>query len=297
MYDVIIVGCGPAGLTAGIYLRRAGKKVLILEKDTIGGQMASSPLIENYPGYEKISGNELALKMYEQATNLGVDIEIEEVLKIEKDKVITEDNKYIYKTLIIATGAKYRKLGLPNEDNLIGAGIHFCALCDGSFYKDKIIAVVGGGNSAAINSLYLSQIASKVYLIYRKDKLKCEKILEEKLFNKENIEILYNTTVQKLNGQSELESIIIKQDNENKELKIDGLFESIGMEAETKNFSSFLDIDENNYLIHDNTRTKYDNVFVAGDCTKKDVRQITTAINDGATAAIYAINYLNREKD
>lgn len=294
MHDVIIIGAGPAGLTASIYLARANKKVLVLEKETIGGQMASSPLIENYPGYNKISGGELALQMYNQAVDLGVDIELEKVLKIDNDSVITEDNEYKAKAIIIATGAKYRKLGLENEEKLIGKGIHFCASCDGAFYKNKVVVIIGGANTAVVNALYLSDIASKVYLIYRKDKLKCENILKEKVKNAKNITILYNTTVEKINGEDKLQSIIIKTPEGQKELKVSAMFEAIGMDAETEIAKNILSRDERNYFIHDNTKTKYANIFVAGDCITKEVRQISTAISDGAIAATNVINYLNK---
>ena len=168
MYDIIIIGCGPAGMTAGIYAARANKKVLIIEKETIGGQISSSPLVENYPGYKEISGSELANNMFEQVTALGVDVELDEVKKIEHGKikkVITLDNVYEAKAVIIATGSRYKLLGLKNEDNLIGNGIHFCVACDGAFFKDKIVAVIGGGNSAVINAITLSDICKKVYVI------------------------------------------------------------------------------------------------------------------------------------
>ena len=294
MYDVIVIGAGPAGLTAGIYLARAGKKVLILEKETIGGQMSSSPLIENYPGYEKISGSELALKMYNQALDLGVDIEIEEVTKVLKNKVITEDNEYDAKVIIIATGAKYRHLNIAGEDDLIGSGIHFCVSCDGSFYKGKTVAVIGGANSAATNALYLSDICKKVYLIYRKDKLKCEDVVYKRLLSKDNIEILYNSTVEKLYGTDSLESIDVKTNDKINNLKVDGIFEAIGMIPETDITGDLINKDDCNYYEHQNTKTEIDNIFVIGDCTNKDLRQITTAVSDGAIAATNTIEYLNK---
>lgn len=294
MNDVIIIGAGPAGLTAGIYLARASKKVLILEKETIGGQMASSPLIENYPGFKAISGSELALNMFNQAVDAGCQIEIEEVTKIEKDKVITEDNEYKAKVIIIATGAKYRKLGLENEENLIGNGIHFCTLCDGAFYKDKVVAVIGGGKTATINALYLSEICKKVYIICRDNKLNCEQVIKDRIDNKDNIEIIYNTNVTKLNGKDRLESITIKTNDQEKDLVLDGIFEAIGMEAATTVAKDLLDLNERNYFKHNNTETKYDNIYVIGDCIDKEIRQITTATSDGSTAAMKVIEYLNK---
>lgn len=293
MYDAIIIGCGPAGLTAGIYLARAGKKVKILEKESIGGQMASSPLIENYPGYSNISGSELAMNMYNQAIDNGVEIDIEEVTKITTNKVMTDDNTYNTKVIIVATGSKYKKIGLDNEDNLIGKGIHFCALCDGSFYQDKDIAIIGGGNSAAVNAVYLSTICKKVYLIYRDNELKCEKVWNDKIKSIKNIEMIPNSSVIKINGQTELNSIVIQTKTNLKELKIDGMFEAIGMKANTDIFN-ILEVDSDKYFKHNNTETKYANIFVIGDCCCKSVRQIATAINDGAVAATKIINYLNK---
>lgn len=292
MYDVVIVGCGPAGLTAGLYLARANKKVVILEKETIGGQMSTSPLIENYPGYKAISGSELSNNMYEQATDAGCEIVIDEALKVEKNRVIGEDGVYEGKVIILATGAKYRKLGIPKEEDFIGSGIHFCTACDGMFYKNKEVCVIGGANSAVVNALYLSDICKKVYLIYRKDKLKCEDVLLKQIENKENVEILYNSEVDSIIGEDEFEGIILK---DGRELKLDGMFESIGMLPETKVASDLLDLEEDNYFKNDVTRTKYPNVFVIGDCISKKVRQVATAVNDGAIAATFAINYLNEQ--
>ena len=291
MYDLIIIGAGPAGLTAGIYARRANLKTLILEKETIGGQISSSPLVENYPGFTSITGAELSNNFFEQAMNLGADFEIEEVLSIEdgeNKKVITDSNVYETKAIIIACGAKYRRLGLENEEELIGNGVHFCASCDGTFYKDKTIAVIGGGNTAVQNALYLSSICQKVYLIYRKDKLKSEKTLIERLNTKENIDIIYNSVVTKLVGNP-LEKIII---NEDRELSLDGLFISIGLEPNTNIIDKLLEKDNENYVISNDCTTNKAGIFVAGDCRQKTVRQVTTATNDGTIAATLAIQYL-----
>lgn len=296
MYDAIIIGGGPAGLTAGIYLARANKKVLIIEKESIGGQIASSPLVQNYPGFVSISGAELANNLYEQVDKLGVPIELEEVLKIEPgeiNKVITDYNTYESKVIIIATGAKYKLLGLDNEIELIGKGIHFCVSCDGAFYKDKDVAVIGGGNTAVINAIYLSNLCHKVYLICRKDKFKCEEELIKDLKAKENVEIIYNTNVSKIYGDNELESIDITN-KETKNLKVAGMFISIGLNAQSEIFKDILNLNSNNYVITDECSTNYSNIFVAGDVREKSVRQLATAINDGAIAATQAINYLKK---
>lgn len=296
MYDAIIIGGGPAGLTAGIYLARANKKVLIIEKESIGGQIASSPLVQNYPGFVSISGAELANNLYEQVDKLGVPIELEEVLKIEPgeiNKVITDYNTYESKVLIIATGAKYKLLGLDNEIELIGKGIHFCVSCDGAFYKDKDVAVIGGGNTAVTNAIYLSNLCHKVYLICRKDKFKCEEELIKDIKEKENVEIIYNTNVTKIHGDNELESIDITN-KETKNLKVSGMFISIGLNAQSEIFKDILNLNSNNYVITDECSTNYSNIFVAGDVREKSVRQLATAINDGAIAATQAINYLKK---
>jgi len=295
MYDLIIIGAGPAGLTAGIYASRANLKTLILEKESIGGQIASSPLVENYPGLKSVSGAELANNFFEQALNLGIDFEIEEVLKIEDGdikKVITDSNTYETRSIIIATGATHKRLGLENEEELIGNGIHFCASCDGAFYKDKEVAVIGGANSAVQNALYLSSLCKKVYLIYINDELQCEKTLVDRLKIKSNIEIIPKSTITKYIGNP-LEKIVI---NESKELDVEGLFISIGMDANTNLANNLLNIDGRNYIISDECLTNKKGIFVAGDCRVKNIRQVTTATNDGTIAANLAIRYLEEEK-
>lgn len=290
MYDTIIIGCGPAGLTSAIYLLRQGKKVLILEKETIGGQISSSPLVENYPGYKAISGALLANNMYEQAIELGADIELEEVIKINENKeVITTDNKYQAKTIIIATGCKYRLLGLENEEDLIGKGIHFCVSCDGAFYKDKTVAVIGGGNSAIINSLSLSEICKKVIVIQNMDKLTCEKSLEDQLRSKENVEIILSSRVSKINGIDNLESIEI---NDKDTIKIDGMFISIGLIPQNDFIKDLITLDERNYVLSSDCKTNIEGIFVAGDLRTKRYRQVTTAVSDGTIAANLALEYM-----
>ncbi len=297
IYDVIIVGCGPAGLTSAIYCARANKKVLILEKETIGGQMSSAPLVENYPGYSSISGSELANNMYEQAINLGVTLELEEVqeIKLENDKkiVITDNNCYETKALIISTGSKYRLLNLDNEENLIGKGIHFCVSCDGAFYKNKEVAVIGGGNSAVINACYLSELCKKVYVIQNLEKLTAEEILTDKLNKKDNVEILTNTTVSKLIGEDELEKIVLNKNGKDEELVIDGMFISIGLIPQSESVKNILSINDYGYIITNDCITEVPGIFVAGDCRDKKVKQITVAVGDGTIAAINAIEYLN----
>ncbi len=297
MYDIIIIGCGPAGMTAGIYAARANKKVLIIEKETIGGQISSSPLVENYPGYKEISGSELANNMFEQVTALGVDVELDEVKKIEYGKikkVITLDNVYESKVVIIATGSRYKLLGLKNEDNLIGNGIHFCVACDGAFFKDKIVAVIGGGNSAVINAITLSDVCKKVYVIQIIDKLTAESTLVEKLKEKENVEIILNAKVTELIGEDNLQAIKVNILNKVREIKLDGMFISIGLIPQSDFVKELLPINKYGYIESNNCVTEKDGIFVAGDCRDKQIRQLTVATSDGTTAALDAIAYLNK---
>lgn len=296
MYDSIIIGAGPAGMTAAIYLARANKKVLIIEKETIGGQISSSPLVENYPGYEGISGSVLANNMYNQVDKLGVDIELDEVTDIipgELHTVKTLDNEFKARTVIIATGVKYRLLGLENEIELIGSGIHFCVSCDGAFYKGKHVAVIGGGNTGIINALALADMCEKVYLIQDKDKLTGEKILQDKLKQKVNVEVIADSVVSKIIGDDKLEKIIIKNGKKENEIVVDGMFISIGLMPQSDFLKGIIDLDKFNYAVSFDTKTKIDGIFVAGDIRTKPFRQITTAVNDGTTSALYALEYLD----
>lgn len=297
-YDIIIIGCGISGMTAAIYALRSDKSVLILEKESIGGQISSSPLIENYPGYQKISGMELSNNLYEQVINLGGVIELEEVteIKIGKEKeVITTDNTYKSDAIIIATGAKHRLLGLENEINLIGNGIHFCVTCDGSFYKDKDVCVVGGGNSAVTNALMLSDICKNVYIIQNLDDLTAEKTLKDRINKKENVTIYYESSVKEIKGEEELEEIVIStKDEKEKKLKVDGMFISIGLEPQSNFVKQLLKVNNFDYIESDeNCMTNIKGIFVAGDVRSKKVRQLTTAVNDGTIAAIEAVEYIN----
>ena len=298
MYDIIIVGCGPAGMTAAIYAARANKKVLILEKETIGGQMASAPLIENYPGFAHISGSELANNMYEQVINLNVDIELEEVLEIvdgDTKKVITDSNEYNTKSIIIATGSKYRLLGLENEENLIGNGIHFCTACDGFFFKDKTVAIIGGGNSAIINAITMADISKKVYVIQNLPSLTCEKILEDNLKEKNNVEIITNSIVKQIIGTDTLESIVIASNDKEQTIALDGMFISIGLTPQSEFVKKILKTNKYGYIESNNCNTDIPGIFVAGDCRDKSFRQVTISTSDGTIAATEAINYLNNK--
>lgn len=298
-YDIIIIGCGPAGMTSAIYALRSGKSVLILEKESIGGQIASSPLVENYPGYSSISGAELSNNLYEQVLNLGGQIELEEVveIKVGKDKeVITTDNSYMTNAIIIATGAKHRLLGLPNEQELIGNGIHFCVSCDGAFYKDKTVCVIGGGNSAVINALTLADICKNVIVVQDLSDLTAEKKLANKLKDKKNVEIHYNSKVKEIIGDDELKAIVIENVLE-QEIETDGMFISIGLVPQSDFIKNLIKVNNYNYIESDNScNTNIEGVFVAGDVRSKKVRQLTTAVNDGTIAAIEAMEYIDNLK-
>lgn len=299
MYDTIIIGAGPAGLTAALYLKRAMKKILVLEALTYGGQIVNTLEIDNYPVTPHISGFDFATNLYNQVMELNTEMKYECVVDIkdliDKKEVITKDSKYETKTVIIATGNENRKLGLINEDKLTGKGISYCATCDGAFFKGKDVAVVGGGNTAIEDAIYLCDLAKNVYLIHRKDTFKAEKTLIEKLKEKKNINFIYNSNITRLNGEESLESIeITDKDNKKNELNISGLFVAIGRIPETENFKKLIKINENGYIdANENCHTNIDGIYVAGDVRDKELRQLVTATSDGAVAATEAIKYLN----
>lgn len=303
MYDIIIIGAGPAGLTAAIYGSIARKKVLVLEKEVYGGQILKANKIKNYPGFEEISGYEYATKLYNQAKSLNAEIKIEEVQKIinnnDYKEVKTNKNTYKTKSIIIATGAQNRKLNLVNEEKLIGKGISYCATCDGVFFKDKEIAIIGGGNKAIDDALYLSDFVKKLHLIYRQKEFKTDSINLENLKAKENVNFILNNNIISVNGNERLESITIK-DNDTKEektLNIDGLFIAIGYIPVSSICENLIDIDEKGYIVaNENCNTNIDGIFVAGDIRIKEIRQLTTACSDGTVAALKACKYLNKVK-
>ena len=301
MYDIIVVGAGPAGLTAGIYARRANKKVLILEANTYGGQIINAVDIDNYPSESHISGFDFATKLYNQTKDLGAEIKFERVIDIKdgiEKEVITTENTYTCKTIILASGSENRKLGLPNEKDLLGKGVSYCATCDGSFFKGKDVAVVGGGNVALEDAIYLSNIVNKVYLIHRRDTFRGEETFVNKVNEKDNIEIIYNSNVTKLNGNNLLESIEITDKDKNiKTIEVSGIFVAVGQVPENENFSKIINVDEKGYIIAgEDCHTNINGIFTAGDNRTKNLRQLVTATSDGANAAVEAIKYINSKK-
>lgn len=292
MYDIIIVGAGPAGLTAALYALRANKKVLVLEAKTYGGQIVNASKVENYPGVKSISGFDYANVLYEQVKDLGADFKFETVVRIDEDKnVTTSKNTYQAKAIILATGAENRKLRLDNEENLVGKGVSYCATCDGNFYKNKVVAVVGGGNTALEDVIYLSNIASKVYLIHRRDSFRGEETYVDELKKQENVEYILNANVVKINGENKIESIDVKDiDGNIQNIIIDGLFIAVGQEPKNEIFKNIIEMDKNGYIIsEDGVHTSTEGIYVAGDAKVKTLRQLTTAVSDGAVAATTAI--------
>ncbi len=296
-HDIIVIGAGPAGLTAALYALRAGKTVLILEKGAFGGQVTFSPKIENYPGMTQISGNELADQMVEQVLFQGADVEVEEVFEIKDGDgikiVVTDMGEHTAKAVVIATGAEHRRLGVEGEEKFIGEGISFCAVCDGAFYTDREVAVIGGGNSALQEALSLSEICKKVTIVQNLAFLTGEKRLAELIEKKDNIEVILSHTVEKVLGDSVFEGIVIKNEDTSRELKCDGMFVAIGLSPATKQFANVAQLDKYGYIISDEACiTQSNGIFVAGDCRTKSIRQISTATADGAVAALNAVKFI-----
>ncbi len=298
MYDIIIIGGGPAGLTAAIYAKRANKSCLVIEKGGFGGQITYSPKVENIPGFAEVTGNEFAEKLVEQALNLEADVEIAEVQKVvdgDVKTVVTDSGEYQAKAVIIATGAKHRLLGLENEENLIGEGISFCAVCDGAFYESKDVAVIGGGNSALQEAILLAELCKKVYVVQNLDFFTGEDKLVEQLKKKENVEIILGTVVEEIVGETELNSIVVKSEKtgEKQELKIDGMFVAIGLIPQNESVEGLVTLNDYGYVdAGEDCVTNIPGIFVAGDCRSKRIRQVATAAGDGAVAALAACDYI-----
>ena len=299
-YDVIIIGGGPAGYAAALYTVRSGFSTLVIEKMAAGGQMNETVQIDNYPGFDNgIDGFSLGMKIQNGAVRFGAETIYAEVksveLRGEAKQVVTDEETYTAKAVIVATGAGHKHLGLEKEWELTGKGVGYCASCDGMFYRGKTVAVVGGGNSAAADALVLSRIAKKVYLIHRRDALRATRVYHEPLAKAENIEFVWNSEVSELLHQGKLTGAIVKDVNsgEKRELELDGLFISIGRDPATELFRGQLELDKNGYIVAgESTETNIPGVFAAGDVRTKEVRQIVTAASDGAVAAHYVEEYL-----
>ena len=296
MNDIVIIGAGPAGLTAAIYALRANKKIVILEKEAYGGKIITASSVENYPGIKKISGFDFAKDLHDQVIALGGKIIYEQAIDIKvlktKKQVITNKNKYDTKAIIVATGVGTRKLGLKNENELVGKGVSYCATCDGALFKNKNVAVIGGGNTAINDALFLSDYCKQIYLIYRGDTLKAEAKIIDKLKKRKNVKFIYNSNVTKLIASDFLDKIEIKNSktNNKKILDVNGLFIAVGGMPSNEDFQNVIKLDSKGFIIGDEScHTNAKGIYVAGDTRTKEIRQLTTATSDGTIAALTAI--------
>ena len=305
MYDLIIIGSGPAGLSAAVYAKRAGFNMLIIEKNPVsGGQIIDTYEVDNYLGIPGVNGFDLAMKFREHADKLGAEFADGIVTGIEKTsadngkaifKVNTEDTSYETRTVVIAAGAHHSKLGIPGEEEYIGKGVSYCATCDGAFYKGKVAAVNGGGDVAVEDAIFLARFCEKVYLIHRRDELRAAKILQDELFGLPNVEVIWDSVVQEIQGEDKVNNLRVKNIKENKvsDLNVDGIFVAIGIHPTTESFADIVECDENGYVIAgEDCATNVPGIFVAGDCRKKRLRQIVTSVADGANAVTAAQDYL-----
>ena len=304
VFDTIVIGGGPGGYTAALYATRAGFSALVLEKLSPGGQMATTDQIDNYPGFPQgVNGFELALEMQKGAQRFGAQTELAEVLQVDLrgpvKEVVTQKETYRAPTVVLATGASPRELGLPGERELRGRGVSYCATCDGMFYRGKTVAVVGGGNTAAADVLYLSRLCEKVYLIHRRDQLRASRVYLEPLKQAENVEILWDSQVTELLYGETLTGIRVrnKKTGEVKELSLDGLFLAVGQLPNTQLFQGQVELDAAGYVVADETtRTNLPGVFAVGDLRQKPLRQVVTAAADGAVAAHFLEEYLSQQQ-
>lgn len=299
IYDVIIIGAGPAGMTAAVYASRANLSVLMLERGVPGGQMVNTEDIENYPGYAMINGAELSTKMFEHSQKFGAEYAYGNItdVKVQDNHkhIITDSGEFIAKSIIIATGAEHKSLGVPGEDTLSGRGVSYCAVCDGAFFRGKEVVVVGGGDSAVEEALYLSKIVDKVTIIHRRDTFRAQKILQDRVFAQNNIDIIWNTVVTEIKGDSVVSEVALEntQTGEQSTLSTNGIFIYVGMQPMTSAFSALGILNEAGYIVtDDNMRTAVPGILAAGDVREKLLRQIVTATSDGALAAQYAQQYI-----
>ena len=300
LYDIAVIGAGPAGMTAALYAVRAGKRVLLLEGEMYGGQIVQSRLVENYPGAPEIGGAELAMKMMEPLSALGVDPTYGKVTALckaeDRFEIVTDSERYEARAVIIATGVGHRKLEVPGEDRLIGGGVSFCATCDGMFFRGREVAVVGGGNTAVQDALVLAELCSRVYLIHRRDSFRAEARLVERMKATENIECITDTVVTEMQGSPKLESLILRnvKTEETRTLPVSGVFLAVGNVAKNEAFRDLIELDDAGFILTDaDCKTSQEGIFAAGDCRQKKVRQLTTATADGTIAALSAVEYLD----
>lgn len=299
MHDLIIIGGGPAGLTAAVYARRAGQSVLVIEKNTFGGQITWSPRVENFPGFVSVSGAELGDLMTNQAMEQGAEVELEEVTAIRDDGdhktvLCSSGAEFEGKAVILAVGAKPRALGVKREEELVGSGVNYCAVCDGAFYAGLPVAVVGGGNSALQDAMLLSETCSKVYLIHRRDSFRGEQALADALQQKGNVEFVLNASVAELLGDDALTGLVVEQNGERRTLAVEGVFVAVGHMPQNGAFENLVALDARGYADSgEDCAAAAPGVFVAGDCRRKNVRQLTTAVADGAVAALAAVHYID----
>ncbi len=304
MYDVIIIGGGPAGLSAGLYASRAALKTVILERGMPGGQAATTDRIDNYPGFpEGIPGPDLMMKMDEQSRRFGTEIKFTEVLSVNQKpdgnfEIKTYDGDFTARSVIIATGARSKPLEVPGENEFMGRGVSYCATCDGAFFQGKTVAVVGGGDSAIQEGIFLTKFAEKVYVIHRRNELRATKVLQEKAMAHPRIEFILDSVVTGVLGKDHVEAVKIRnlRTNEEKAVAVDGVFVYIGKEPSTELFRGFVEIDERGYIITDEKmQTSRRGVFAAGDVRQTPLRQVVTAVADGAVAAVSAEQYIEHE--
>lgn len=301
IYDIIVIGGGAAGMTAALNSLRGGKKTLIIEKETFGGQISKSPRVENIPSIKEISGSDFSDKLFDQIMDLGCEFELDNITSItKKDNIFTivgEFSSYFGKAIIIATGLEHRKINIDGEDDLVGKGVSYCAVCDGAFYKDEDVCLIGDGNTALQYALLLANYCKKVFLCTLFDKFFGDDVLVSKVKERTNIEIIHNISLQQFIYDTELHGLLFKNTttNETIQLNVKGCFIAIGQIPNNKCFNNVLDLDDNGYILtDDNLETKTKGIFVAGDCRQKKVRQLTTAISDGAIASIGAVNYIDK---
>ena len=300
MYDIAIIGAGPAGMTAAIYAERAGKHAIMIDKAGYGGNIITTPSVENYPGLKNVSGADFAQLLFDQASGFGAEYMSAEVTGITDahgvKTVHTDGGDVDAKAVIIATGATNRKLGLEKEEQLVGSGVSFCATCDGMFFRGRDVAVIGGGNTALEDAEYLSGVANKVYLVHRRDKFRGEQKTVDRLAKLENVEFVLNSTPVRFLGEGPISGLVVKNNEtgEERELAVQGVFEAVGQVPQNQNFKDVTELDEAGYIkAVEDCETGRPGIFVAGDCRTKKVRQLDTAAADGTVAALAASDYIN----